>query len=179
MNIKRTSLPSLTATLLLFVVLYSSLFVLSAEADVLRYKDREGKEHFVSEASKVPEEYRPQLNGAAPLPALSKVKPGREKLYEKDHYEVTGAKSEKKNGSLAKAKVEIFVTGWCPYCRQLEQFLASENIAYTSYDVEKDEVGKAFHKTVGMTGVPFTRFSSGVIIQGYSPDAIKAELKLQ
>ncbi len=178
MNIRRTSLPSLTATLLLFVVLYSSLFVLKAEADVLHYKDREGKEHFVSDASKVPEEYRPQLNGAAPLPALSKVKPGREKLYEKDHYEVTGAKSVK-NGSVAKAKVEIFVTTWCPYCRQLEQFLASENIAYTSYDVEKDEAGKAFHKTVGMTGVPFTRFSSGKVIQGFSPEAIKAELKLQ
>lgn len=73
-------------------------------------------------------------------------------------------------------KVEIFITDWCPYCRQLESFLKSKKIAYERYDIEKNFAGKKKYKSLGGESVPLVLIGSKVI-KGFDPDAIQAELE--
>ena len=74
------------------------------------------------------------------------------------------------------AKVEIFVTSWCPYCRKLETFLKQNNIEYTRYDVEADSEASDLFDHLGGTGVPLVRVDTDVI-HGYDPDRIVESLK--
>ena len=76
------------------------------------------------------------------------------------------------------AKVEIFITSWCPYCRKLETFLKNSQIDFTRYDVEKDAKAKAVFDSLGGSGVPLVRVGDDVI-HGYDPQKIIASLKHQ
>jgi glutaredoxin len=67
--------------------------------------------------------------------------------------------------------VEIFVTSWCGYCKQLEKFLDSQGIRYRAYDIEKDRDANNVYKELGGRGVPLTRVGSSVV-RGYNPAAI-------
>ena len=73
--------------------------------------------------------------------------------------------------SGASPKVEIFITSWCPYCRQLETFLKKNKILYTSYDIEQDAKGAEIFEKIGGAGVPMVRVGKEVI-HGYDPDRI-------
>jgi len=116
----------------------------------------------VDDISKVPQQYRRQLEDAEPLPELSvmdAIKPsGIQPVYE-----------EKRK--VANASVELFVTSWCGYCRKLEQFLDAKGVHYTRYDIEKDADARQRYQQLGVRGVPVTRVGADVII-GYDPGAI-------
>ena len=73
-------------------------------------------------------------------------------------------------------KVEIFVTGWCPYCRKLESFLTKSHINFKRYDIEKDTKAAQLFSRLGGNGVPMARVGSKVI-HGYDPQAILTALK--
>lgn len=73
-------------------------------------------------------------------------------------------------------KVEIFVTGWCGYCKKLEGFLKDHRIDYTRYDVEKNKIGAEIFDKIGGQGVPVVRIGDEVI-HGYDPDAVLAALQ--
>ena len=74
------------------------------------------------------------------------------------------------------AQVEVFVTSWCPYCRQLEALLKQNNVPYTRYDVEKDVKGAEIFEKLGGTAVPVARVGKEVI-HGYDPDRTLAAIK--
>ncbi|PCI66031.1 MAG: hypothetical protein COB38_10580 [Gammaproteobacteria bacterium] len=42
-----------------------------------------------------------------------------------------------KNGSLI-----VLGTSWCSSCKNLHKYLIKNNVEYTSYDIENDEIGK-------------------------------------
>lgn len=73
-------------------------------------------------------------------------------------------------------KVEIFVTGWCPYCSKLESFLKKKKISYKRYDIERDEKGAEIFSSIGGEGVPVSRVNGRTVVPGYDPDAILAAL---
>ncbi|MFN8390385.1 MAG: glutaredoxin domain-containing protein [Bdellovibrionota bacterium] len=147
------------ASAFLFLFLFLST---AALADVVRYTDGSGKTHFVDSVDKVPDAFKDQLAGQRALPAISRAVPGREQLFEQDHYGSGG------NGK----KVEIFVTSWCPYCKKLEAYLQSEHIKYVRYDIEQDRKGKLLHDQLGGGGVPVTRIGEKEVVHGYDPDRI-------
>lgn len=76
----------------------------------------------------------------------------------------------------APGKAEIFVTSWCPYCRQLESLLKKNKVEYTRYDVEQDPQGARLFAELGGEGVPLFRVGKKVI-HGYDPGGILAALK--
>ncbi len=129
-------------------------------SEIFKYTDSDGMVHYVDSKKKVPEEYQEQLSSQESLPAISKVSPGRDKLYEKTHYTPV----------VKKAGVELFVTDWCGYCRKLEEYLDQEKIAYTRYNIETDKSAKKLHASLG-SGVPITRVGKRVF-QGYQPEEI-------
>ncbi len=133
----------------------------SASADVIQYKDEAGRSYFVDHPDKVPEKYRSQISAQKELPAISRSNPGREQLYEKQHY------------AQVQESVEVFVTSWCPYCGKLEAFLKSRGVPFTRYDIEKDKNGKKLHDALGGGGVPLTRVGKKVI-HGFNESQFEA-----
>jgi len=72
--------------------------------------------------------------------------------------------------------VEIFVTSWCPYCRELENFLVKHQIPFTRYDVEHDAKGMTLYQEMGAGGVPITRIDRTKILRGFSIEALEEAL---
>lgn len=139
-------------------------------ADVLKYQDSLGRTHYVDSKDKVPPEYQSQINSASRMPDISKVpSPKRKEFYE------TQPKATKSQ-PVSRTTVEIFVTTWCPYCQQLENFLKEKRIAYRRYDIEQDPTGARLHQQLGGGGVPLVRVGKEVL-HGYDPEGILQALK--
>ena len=81
------------------------------------------------------------------------------------------------NPGAAVPQVELYVTSWCPYCKQAENFFRSQGIPYTAYDIEKDSsAARRKEQLDSSRGVPLT-IINGQIIRGYSVDAYREALK--
>lgn len=77
-----------------------------------------------------------------------------------------GAKQKK-----SKAKVDLYVTSWCPYCHKAAEYFRKRGVAVRIYDIEKDKKAAVRKKRLsgGQRGVPFA-VVNGVAISGYDPD---------
>lgn len=74
-------------------------------------------------------------------------------------------------------QVELYVTSWCPYCKQAKQFFKSRGISYKAYDIEKNKQAAARKKRLDAKGgVPFA-IVNGTAIHGYSPHRYTNALK--
>ena len=84
-------------------------------------------------------------------------------------------------------KLVMYATDWCPYCAEARAWFAEEGIAYTEYDIEKDDVAGARHATLldslgdevpeGITGVPLFAINDGLIL-GFDREALERELSV-
>jgi glutaredoxin-like YruB-family protein len=80
---------------------------------------------------------------------------------------------------MPKAKVKVYSTPTCPYCKQAKEFLKQNGIEYDDIDVAADQ--KAADEMVqksGQMGVPVLDVD-GTIIVGFDKEAIKRALKLK
>ena len=76
----------------------------------------------------------------------------------------------------ASARVVLYATEWCGYCKQTRRFLDSKGIAYQEYDIEKSEEGRKAYEALGGRGIPLIDVN-GTLIRGFAPDDILAALK--
>jgi mycoredoxin len=76
----------------------------------------------------------------------------------------------------AQAKVVLYATDWCGYCKQTRRFLDSKGIPYTEFDIEKSAEGRKAYEALGGRGIPLIDVN-GTLIRGFSEDAILAALK--
>lgn len=76
----------------------------------------------------------------------------------------------------ASAKVTLYATDWCGYCKQTRRFLDSKGIPYTEFDIEKSAEGRKAYEALGGRGIPLIDVN-GTLIRGFSEDAILAALK--
>ena len=68
-------------------------------------------------------------------------------------------------------QVELYVTSWCPYCRQAIDFFRSRGINYAVYDIERDDNAARRKKELDpRKGVPFAVIN-GIKIHGFSEKA--------
>ncbi len=145
------------------VFLAAALGLDSLHAEVFRYRDEAGREHFVDSAEKVPEQFRD-----AAQPSKGRVS----KLPSRDY-----EKQERTSPSFAagSTKVTMFVTSWCGYCKQAEEFLKSNGVNYERYDIERDSVGRKKYEALGGGGFPLIQIGSKVI-RGFDKRAIAEAL---
>lgn len=74
-------------------------------------------------------------------------------------------------------KVELYVTSWCPYCKQAENFFRSEGIPFTAYDIEKDSrAAQRKGELDSSSGIPLV-IINGQKILGFSERAYREALK--
>lgn len=76
----------------------------------------------------------------------------------------------------ANAKVTLYATDWCGYCKQTRRFLDSQGIPYTEFDIEKDAAGRRAYEALGGRGIPLIDVN-GTLIRGFSEEQILAALK--
>jgi glutaredoxin len=50
--------------------------------------------------------------------------------------------------------VIMYATSWCGYCRKARNYFKANNIAFSEYDIEKDERAKKKYDALGGRGVP-------------------------
>ena len=76
----------------------------------------------------------------------------------------------------AQARVVMYATEWCGYCKQTRRFLDSKGNPYKEYDIEKSTEGRKAYEALGGRGIPLIDVN-GTIIRGFSEEAILAALK--
>ncbi|RAU46909.1 MULTISPECIES: glutaredoxin family protein [unclassified Pseudomonas] len=74
------------------------------------------------------------------------------------------------------ARVTLYATDWCGYCKQTRRFLDSKGIPYTEYDIEKSKEGRKAYEALGGRGIPLIDVN-GTLIRGFSPEETLAALK--
>jgi len=76
------------------------------------------------------------------------------------------------------AKVQIYTTPACIYCKMAKEFFAKNKIEYTEYDVSEDhKKAEEMMKKSGQMGVPVLDIE-GKIIVGFDKEAIKEAVGL-
>lgn len=76
------------------------------------------------------------------------------------------------------AKVKVYSTPTCPWCRRAKEFLAENKVEFKDIDVSSDQ--KASEEMVeksGQMGVPVLDID-GTILVGFDQEKIKETLKL-
>lgn len=76
----------------------------------------------------------------------------------------------------ASARVVLYATEWCGYCKQIRRFLDQKGIPYTAVDIEKDAQARKAYEALGGGGIPFVDVN-GTLIRDYNPEKIMAALK--
>lgn len=73
--------------------------------------------------------------------------------------------------------VIMYMTDWCPYCVKAREYIKSLGVQLVEYNVERNR-DKALEsqQKAGRKGVPVIDVE-GIIIPGYSPQAIKAAVE--
>ena len=75
----------------------------------------------------------------------------------------------------AKAKVVLYATDWCGYCKATRRFLDQKGIPYQEFDIEKDVNARKAYSALGGAGIPILDVN-GTLLRTYDPDAIMAAL---
>ena len=76
----------------------------------------------------------------------------------------------------ANARVVLYATDWCGYCKLTRRFLDQKGIPFKEYDIEKDAEARKAYEALGGRGIPILDVN-GTLIRGYEPEAILAALK--
>jgi glutaredoxin len=91
-----------------------------------------------------------------------------------------GNQAQKASSSQKRSKnqVELYVTSWCPYCKQAKDFFRSKGVKIKVYDIEKDKKAAARKKKLDGPGkgVPFA-VVNGKYISGFAPTQYSNALK--
>ncbi|MBN2991121.1 glutaredoxin family protein [Pseudomonas cedrina subsp. fulgida] len=76
----------------------------------------------------------------------------------------------------ASARVTLYATEWCGYCKQIRRFLDQKGIPYQAFDIEQDAQARKAYEALGGAGIPFVEVN-GTVIRDYNPEKIMAALE--
>lgn len=73
--------------------------------------------------------------------------------------------------SAVRPEVVVYVTSWCPYCRQAREYLEAEDVPHRVVDIEASEAGAREYAARGGTGgIPLVAVGDRTI-EGWSAQA--------
>jgi glutaredoxin-like YruB-family protein len=95
---------------------------------------------------------------------------------EENRSPVKSGKTAPKLRDLRDISVVLYMTDWCPYCRKAREYLVSQGVSFTEYDIDKDK-GKReeMRRKSGSTSIPVIDVE-GTVIRGFSPEAISSAI---
>lgn len=127
----------------------------SANAEIYKWKDKDGRVHFSDSAS-----------GSTPAEKVQ--------LKINTYTHVTYAKRPRVAGPApaAAGSVVLYGTRWCGYCKKAKAYFNARNISYVDYDIETDATALAQFKGFGGGGVPVI-FVGDTRINGFNEAAFE------
>lgn len=69
------------------------------------------------------------------------------------------------------ARVVLYATDWCGYCKQIRRFLDEKGVPYREFDIEKDAEARRAYEALGGRGIPILEVN-GTLIRGFEPESI-------
>jgi glutaredoxin len=78
--------------------------------------------------------------------------------------------------TAAAAKVTLYTTTWCGYCKRAKAYMQARGTPFREIDVEATEQGQAEFRAIGGRGVPVILVGSQRM-DGYSQESLDAILK--
>lgn len=157
---------------LLILIAIPLFWSASAVAEIYKWRDANGAVHFSD---------KPPLN----MSPATRLETRTDAVYENG----TGSGGEMEGRGQApvsapakavtsrNAKVEVYLTSWCPWCKKTIEFFQSRGINVRSYDIEKDAAAaRRKDRLDPRKGVP-TTVVNGQVIHGYAPGTFENALK--
>lgn len=71
----------------------------------------------------------------------------------------------------ADARVVLYATDWCGYCKATRRFLDEKGVPYREFDIEKDAQARKAYEALGGRGIPILDVN-GTLIRGFEPQNI-------
>lgn len=133
----------------LVIVLLASA---ASNADIYKWKDAEGRTH-ISDT--------PPVDGEA------------ERLQIRTFSGPADVSSA--GGERFAQRVVVLSTAWCGVCRQARTWLTQKGVAFTEYDVERTDTGKAEYRRLNGRGVPIILVGD-MRMDGFSAARLEAML---
>ena len=79
-------------------------------------------------------------------------------------------------GDAVRKRVVMYATAWCPACKAARNYMNSQGIAFTEYDVEKDGNRRKEYQSLGGRGVPLIVVGNQTMT-GFDANRLTAMLK--
>ncbi|MCK4742974.1 MAG: DUF4124 domain-containing protein [Sulfuriflexus sp.] len=84
---------------------------------------------------------------------------------------------DRSTGVIArKAKVTLYSTTWCGYCKKARRWFRQNKIPFTEYDTEKSARGRRDYKKMNGRGVPIIKVGKKRL-NGFSPSSLTRALR--
>ncbi len=115
------------------------LMALPSFAGVYKWVDAQGKTHY---------------GDAPPLTAKAKAITLKENTIKVVPVDATGLTAT--TPAKDYAKVTIFTTSWCGYCKKAKSLLAQRGVSFTEFDIETSAQGRREYEKINGRGVPVT-----------------------
>ncbi|CAK9891080.1 MULTISPECIES: glutaredoxin family protein [Pseudomonas] len=64
------------------------------------------------------------------------------------------------------ARVTLYATAWCGYCKDFRRFLDRHGVAYQEFDIDKDVTARQRYEALGGRGIPILDIN-GVQLRQY------------
>lgn len=106
-------------------------------AEIYKWKDADGKVHYTDNALEKPEAEKITLQ-----------------INSYEHVTISDADTASAPETKSSKHVTIYSTARCVYCKKAKQYFQANNIAYTDYDIEKDQAARQKYNELGGRGVP-------------------------
>jgi glutaredoxin len=119
-------------SLLMILLLFSGSNM--ARAEIYKWVDESGRVHF----------------GDAP----DNTKSAKKVEVKVNSYEHVTNDDGVSDSDFDSNHVIMYATSWCGYCRKARNYFKANNIAFSEYDIEKDERAKKKYDALGGRGVP-------------------------
>lgn len=145
-------------------------------AEIYSYKDDTGTVSYVDDPGKIPSRYRDRARPMDNLQDISIMESGPSPVGRARTGEKQPAKRQAKSRERFSGTIEMYVTEWCPHCKDAESYLKKMGYAYTKYDIEKDKSAKARAAGYPGRGVPLIVIGTRTM-RGFSPEALEQRLE--
>jgi glutaredoxin len=114
------------------------------------------------------------LTALAPMAALAQAAPdAAEASSKKVHLNAIPTKraAERKQAQRANAKVVLYRTAWCGYCKRAAAYMQQQKIQFVERDIEVDERSHAEYQKLGGKGsIPLIQFGDKTMM-GFAQEA--------
>jgi glutaredoxin len=132
-----------------YLLLVLFVFAGTVSADVYKWTDSAGHVHFSDKPHTAEKAQKIVLKTYTPKTTTGKI------ILDTDTEEDSEADEKTSTASTPSLQpVTMYATSWCGYCKKAREYFRKKNIAYTEYDIEKDEQAKSRYDSFGGRGVP-------------------------